>query len=48
MHERARNCMLNAWNMKWAGPGTWIDCIPNRTHIDTKGSRLLAKLPARQ
>ena len=35
MHERARNCMLNARNVKWAGLGTWIDCIPNRTHIDT-------------
>ena len=38
MHERACNCMLNAWNAKWAGPGTWIDCIPNRTHIDSKSS----------
>ena len=29
---------LNAWNAKWAAVGTvlvesWIDCIPNRTHI---------------
>ena len=27
-------CMFNAWNAKWAGTvESWIDCIPNRTHI---------------
>ena len=47
-----RGCMLNAWNAKWAGTvESWIDCIPNRMHIDTQSSIVqdyFAELPARQ
>ena len=43
-------CMVNAWNAKWVG--TWIDCIPNRTHIARYSkfnrARLFDELSARQ
>ena len=41
------------WNAKWAGiVESWIDCIPNHTHIGRYSKfnsvRLFAELPALQ